>query len=89
MATKNTKRREKKAASSKKATARKVATGRKRVGGPNKRAAKKHALGPIERAGEDVVNAARRLWLSAESVVTSRVASVRKSVRKARAKVSG
>ena len=88
MAAKKTKRREKKAVSGKKAPARKVAMGRKRVAGFKKHVTKELALGPIERVGENLVHAARRLWLSAESLVTSQVASVRRSVRKVRTKVS-
>jgi hypothetical protein len=88
MAAKKTKRREKKAASSKKAAARKVAMGRKRASGFGRRAAKELSLGRLERPGETVAAAARRLWLSAESLVTSQVASVLRSVRKARTKVS-
>jgi hypothetical protein len=83
MAAKKSKRREKKAASSKKAPARKAAVGRKRVTGFEKRIAKE-LLGPIERAGESVVVAARRLWLSAESLLATRGGSRRKPKRKTR-----
>ena len=83
MAARKAKRQGKKAANSKKAPARKAATGRKRAAG-----LKKQVASPPERAGEVTVDAARRLWLSAESLVTSQVASPRRSVRKARTKVS-
>jgi hypothetical protein len=88
MAAKKAKRRKKKAASGKKVPARKLAMGRKRAAGSKKHVAKELVLGPLERAGEATVDAARRLWLSAESLVTSQVTSLRRSARKARAKVS-
>jgi hypothetical protein len=88
MAAKKTKHREKKAASSKEAPARKVAMGRNRAAGFGKHAAKELSLAPLERPGETVADAARRLWLSAESSVTSQVPSIRGSVRKARTKGS-
>jgi hypothetical protein len=88
MPAKKAKRREKKAASSKKAPARKATMGRKRVSGFKKQVAKELTVSPFERAGEATVDAARRLWLSAESLVTSQVVSLRRSVRKVRTKVS-
>jgi hypothetical protein len=69
-----------------KAPAPKAAVGRKKVVAFKRHSARKLALGPLERAGEATVDAARRLWLEAESLVTSRTASLRKSIRKANAK---
>ena len=80
MAARKTKRREKKAARSKKTSVRKAAVGRKRLRGFEKHVAKE-LLGSIERTGESVVVAARRLWLSAESVIAAQGASRRKPRR--------
>lgn len=88
MAAEKTKRRKKKAANGKKVPARKVAMGRKRASGFGRHAAKELSLGPLERSGETVAAAARCRWLSAESLVTSQVASVRRSVPRARTKVA-
>jgi len=76
MAAKKTKRREKKGAS------------RKKVAVLEKRAAKRLAVGPMERADEGIVAAARRLWLEADSLRTARGASTRKPGRKGKAKLS-
>jgi hypothetical protein len=53
--------------------------------GFRKAAAKELTLGPLERAGESIVDAARRLWLSAQSLVTSPRVTRRKSRRDGRA----
>ena len=87
MAAKKSTRREKKASRGTKARARKVAMVRKRLAGFEKSVAKEF-LGPIERAGESVVDAARRLWLSAESLLATRGGSRRKPKRKTRIKAS-
>ena len=84
MAARKVRRRAKKAAR-KNPPARKAA-GRKTVAGFGKHAAKELALGPLERAGESLVDAARRLWLSAGSLVAS--GSLRRSTRRAKAKDS-
>ena len=81
-------RRKKKAASGKEAPAQKAVMTRKRAAELKKRTAKKLALGPMERADYGLVNAARRLWLSAESMATPQVAPPRKPTRKTRTRVS-
>ena len=87
MTAKKSVRREKRAAHGKKAPARKVPMGRKRLVAFEKHVARE-LLGPIESAGESVVVAARRLWLSAGYVVTARAAAPNRSMRKARTRVS-
>jgi hypothetical protein len=87
MAAKKSMRRAKKVTSSKKAPARNAAKARERVTAFEKRVAKE-LLGPIERAGESAVGAARRLWLSAESLLAKRDGSTRKSRRKTGTKAS-
>ena len=69
MAARKSKRREKKAANSKKVPAQKLAMGRKRAAGLKKHGAKQRSLSSLGRAGEATVDAARRLWLSAESLL--------------------
>ena len=65
MAAKKVRHRAKKAASNKKPHARKAAVRHRRM------AAKGLALGPLDRPGESVVDAARRRWLSAEGSASS------------------
>ena len=67
MAAKKAKRRVTKVASNKKAV-RKRGTRRRKVASPG--------------AGDSIVEAARRLWLSAESLATSRLNSLRGHVRR-------
>jgi hypothetical protein len=66
----------------------KVSTGRRKVATFKKHTANKLSLGSIEEAGDAAIAAARRLWLSAESLVGSQVSSLRRSAHKARSKLS-
>jgi hypothetical protein len=73
MAARKAKRRVTKAASNKKAV-RKQGTRRRKVASPG--------------TGDSIVEAARRLWLSAESLATSRVTSLRGYVRRLGARIT-
>ena len=73
MAAKKAKRRVTKTASNKKA-ARKQGIRREKVGSPG--------------TGDSIVEAARRLWLSAESLATSRVTSLQRYVRRLATRVT-
>jgi hypothetical protein len=87
MAARKPKRRHKKVARGSKTPARKVAAVHKRAVSLQKRVAKE-ILGPVERVGESVVVAARRLWLSADSLLSTRGGSGRRPKRKTRPMVS-
>jgi hypothetical protein len=80
MAAKKVKHRAKKAASNKNSHAPKAAVRQRR--------AKGLALGPLDRPGESVVDAARRRWLSTQGSASSRVVSLPGSVRRLGTRVS-
>jgi hypothetical protein len=75
-------RRSKKVTSRKPTPAKKSVMADRKVARSKKEAAKELVLGPLERAGESIADAARRLWLSAESLVASRGGSGRKGKAK-------
>ena len=82
MAAKKVKHRAKKAASNKNPHAPKAAVRHRRMDPEGL------ALGPLDRPGESVVDAARRRWLSAEGSASSRVVSLPGSVRRLGTRIS-
>jgi hypothetical protein len=80
--------RSKKVRSRKSAPPQKSAREQRKVPRFKKMAAKELVLGPLEKAGGSIVDAARRLWLSAGSLVASGVRSTGGSRRKGKAKTS-
>jgi hypothetical protein len=71
MVAKKIKRASSKMTARKNVSTKKRAMGVAKLTGFRKAAAKELTEGPLEKSGESIVDAARRLWLSAQSLVTS------------------
>jgi hypothetical protein len=86
MSARKRKGRSRKATSRSSAPTQKSALGGRSVARSKKMAAKELVLGPLQKPGQSIVDAARRLWLSAETMIAQGVRSTGRLRRKRRAK---